>query len=236
MIASRSATGVSLRKLGHYQQGRWLFRHLCVDVPPGSFVAVVGPSGVGKSTLLSCLAGMRKPTEGEVVFARGQDECTPSAMRGRVGIIFQHLRLTENNTVLNNVLCGRLHQLSGWRTLFGFPRRMKKEAYPIIHDLGLTPYLYQAVASISGGEKQRVAIARALYQEPEIFLADEPVSQLDTYLTGRVLGLLKLQASEAGRTVFCVLHDVSLVNRFADYALSLNRDQPEKWNLRSVRS
>ena len=83
--------------------------------------------------------------------------------------------------------------------------------------------------------KLRPALLRALFQEPDILLADEPVSQLDGYLAGRVLGLLRQQADERGCTVICVLHDPTLVERFADYSLSLNPQDPEGWRVRTVR-
>lgn len=226
---------VEIRKLGLFQNNRWLFRDLTLDFAPGSFVAVVGPSGVGKTSLLACLAGMRMPTEGSVHFCPAAgDSKPPRGYRDKIGVIFQQFLLTENETVLNNVLYGRLQRYCCFRTFFGFPRAEKERAHEIICDLGLTGYAHRYTARISGGEKQRVAVARALFQEPDVFLADEPVSQLDSYLTGRILGLLKLEAAQAKRTVFCVLHNADLVNRFADYALSLNSEDPADWNLRSV--
>lgn len=226
---------VEIRNLGLFQNNRWLFRNLTVDVEPGSFVAVVGPSGVGKTSLLACLAGMRNPTEGCVHFCAEDGKAeTPRCYRRKIGIIFQQFLLTENETVLNNVLYGRLQRYCCLRTFFGFPRAEKEHAHRLICDLGLTGYAHRYAARISGGEKQRVAVARALFQEPEVFLADEPVSQLDSYLTGRILGLLKLEVSQAKRTVFCVLHNAELVNRFADYALSLNSEKPGEWSLRAI--
>jgi phosphonate transport system ATP-binding protein len=222
--------------LGLQRSGKWLFRDMSWDVPRGKFVAVVGPSGVGKSSLLACLSGMLQPDEGSVTYCCSHG-CLhdPSNFQQRIGIIFQNLMLVKNHSVLTNVLCGRLGRYPWWQTLFGFGREDREEAIAILRDLGLGCYLRRWVAEVSGGEQQRTAIARALFQQPEIFLADEPVSNLDTYLTGRVLGLLKQEASLHGRTVFCVLHNADLVDRFADYALSIDPMRPEGWKIREIR-
>jgi ABC-type phosphate/phosphonate transport system ATPase subunit len=87
---------------------------------------------------------------------------------------------------------------------------------------------------VSGGEQQRAALARALFQEPEMFLADEPVSNLDQDLTDLVLEILRQQARRQSRTVVCVLHDSNLVERFADFVINLNPNQPERWAIRAL--
>ena len=110
----------------------------------------------------------------------------------------------------------------------------REEAYSILFDLGISEYVHRWVAEISGGEKQRVCTARAILQDPCIYFADEPVSQLDAYLTGRVLGLLKAETVEKAKTVFCVIHDASLIQRFADRVLSFNREHPDQWHLRDA--
>ncbi|CAN5708108.1 phosphonate ABC transporter ATP-binding protein [soil metagenome] len=226
---------LSIKNLGLKRNDRWLFRNLNWEVPRGSVIAVVGPSGVGKSSLLNCFAGLTTPTEGELTFSCNAG-CLHQAAdyQKRVGIIFQNLLLAENSSVLRNVLCGRLGRYPWWRTLFPFPQRDKEHAALLLADLGLGSYLHKRAAEISGGEQQRAAIARALFQEPELLLADEPVSNLDAYLCGRVLGILRQEAHQNKRTVFCVLHDPALLERFADYALSLDPMKPEKWRIRKI--
>ncbi len=225
----------TLRQLGLRRGGTWLFRGLDLVLPRGKFIAVVGPSGAGKSSLLACLSGMLPPTEGTITYAC-QNGCTHEVpdFQPRVGIVFQNYMLIENSTLLSNVLCGRLGRYSWWRTLFGFPSTEQREAYRLLDEVGLARYVHRRVAEVSGGEQQRTAVARALFQEPEIFLADEPVSNLDTALTERVLGILKRQAVEEQRTVVCVLHSPELVERYADLVLSIEPGDPATWSLRAV--
>jgi phosphonate transport system ATP-binding protein len=221
---------LELRDVGLWRNNGWLFRHVNLSVPRGSFVAVLGPSGVGKSSFLSCLAGMLSPTEGEITY-QCKSNClhNPGSFQKQIGIVFQNLMLTSNSSLLKNVLCGRLGRYSWWKTALAFPRGDKVEAYHVLYDLGLANLVHRVAGEVSGGEQQRTAIARALFQQPEIILADEPVSNLDSYLTGRVLGILKQHAHTQSRTVLCVLHNQELVSRFADYAFSLNPCDPERW-------
>lgn len=211
-------------------------RGLNLVVPRGAFVAVVGPSGVGKSSFLSAVAGLLDATEGEVI-VRCRQGCDhrPLEMQSCTGIVFQQNLLVPNATVLTNTLAGRLGRHSAWRTLFGFPQADRAAAYRILCDLGLAAHVHRWSCQTSGGEQQRTAIARALLQEPDLYLADEPVSALDAYLTGRVLGLLRQEAHEHRRTVLCVLHSAELVERFADLALSFDPGDPYNWKVREVR-
>jgi len=234
--ARTTAAHVTLHALGLRRGDRWIFRDLTFTAPRGALVAVVGPSGVGKSSLLATIGGLLPPDEGEVRF-HGPDDARiePRDFQPRIGLVFQNLLLVANSSVLDNVLCGRLGRFPWWRTLAGFPQRERQEAYRILADLGLGAHAHRWAGETPGGEQQRTALARALFQEPEVILADEPVSHLDTYLTGRVLGLLRQEASMRRRTVFCVLHNPDLVERFADLALSLDPLDPLGWRVRAVR-
>lgn len=231
-----TACHLELLNLGLRRGDRWLFRDLNLSIPRGKFLAIVGPSGVGKSSLLACLAGMLGATEGGIEY-RCRQNCShrPFDFQKKIGIIFQSFMLTPNSTVLANVLCGRLGRYPWWKTMLRFPRGDRREAALILGDLGLAPCLWRWVGEVSGGEQQRTAIARALFQQPEIFLADEPVSNLDVYFSGRVLGILRQEASVHRRTVLCVLHNPDLVERFADQVLSLDPNKPGGWRLREVR-
>ncbi|MFU8847287.1 MAG: ATP-binding cassette domain-containing protein [Opitutales bacterium] len=227
---------LSARNLGFKRGERWIFRHLDLDLRPGEFLALVGPSGVGKSTLLSCLCGFRAPAEGEVhIRLPGQASSHPQELRRYFGIIFQDLQLTAKADLLTNVLCGRLACYSWLRTLFGFPGAERLEAYRLLCELGVGQNPHKWASQMSGGEQQRVAIARALFQQPKLYFADEPVSSLDSYYAGRVLGLLRQETELPKKAAICVLHNAEHIQRFADLALSLNPNDPSGYKIRHIR-
>ena len=223
-LADAPAVQVEICGLGLRRGGKWLFRGLDLELPRGRFIAVTGPSGAGKSSFLGCLGGTLGPTEGQIRFAcaRGCRHAV-GEFQSRVGRVFQNLMLAENSTLLTNVLCGRLGRHAWWRTLFGFPEPDRRAAHALLADLGLGAYLHRRAADVSGGEQQRAAVARALLQEPEVLLADEPVSSLDGALAGTVLERLWQGTRERGCTVVCVLHDERWVDRFADCVLRFDR-------------
>jgi phosphonate transport system ATP-binding protein len=203
--------------------GRPVLEKLNLTVRRGSFVSIEGHSGVGKSSLLNCLAGLLKPSSGAITYhCRKGCAHTPSQFQERLGLVFQHLRLTPNATAEVNVLCGLLGTRPGWRTLFGFPSSDRSQANRLLAQLGLESLASKPVSQLSGGERQRVAVARALISEPECLLADEPVSNLDPATARGVLGLLKSECARNGCTVFCALHDRALAEEFADATLRLH--------------
>lgn len=193
--------------------GRRLFSGMTWELPPGKLLVVTGPSGAGKTSLLACLRGILRPQAGSVSI--------PDGPRAAVGVVFQHLRLTGNLSVLSNVLCGRLGHHRWWETLFGFPAAEREQAFDIIAELGLAGLVHRPVRSISGGERQRTAIARVLFQDPAVILADEPTSSLDPQLALRVMERFRTLCDKKERTVIAVLHDRAMVERFADLELRL---------------
>lgn len=191
----------------------------------GSLLAVTGPSGIGKSSLIECLQSRLEPTSGS--FSIGGTSAND------IGVIYQNLRLTGELSVLKNVLCGKLGDHAWWQTLAGFSDEDERAAFAIITELGLKDLVHKPVKHISGGEKQRTAIARVLLHDPAIILADEPTSNLDQALAEQVMQRLKDLTGRGNKIVIAVLHDRELVERFADLELHFS-GEGDGWELREV--
>ena len=171
---------------------------------PG-FIGIMGPSGSGKSTLLHLLAGLDRPTQGEIivdgqaVHAMSESELT-CYRRRRIGIIFQQFNLLGTMTALDNVM------LPG--VLDGRPGAwLRDRATTLLESLGLASRLKHRPDALSGGEQQRVAIARALLFEPRVLFADEPTGNLDSTSSRRIWEMLARMAEEHGLTILMVTHE-----------------------------
>jgi phosphonate transport system ATP-binding protein len=194
-------------------------------IEPGEFVAVLGPSGAGKTTLFRCLTGLTPPDAGSII-VRGRDIC---AVRGRelraarqdVALIFQQFNLVRRLTAVHNVLAGRLARLPAWRVLVRrFARPDRQRALACLDAVGLLDRAYARADQLSGGQQQRVAIARALAQEATVILADEPVASLDPESAASVLDTLRAVA-RTGVAVVASLHQVQFAAAYADRIIAL---------------
>ena len=176
-----------------------------LDVAPGEFVAVVGKSGSGKSTLLNMIAGIDRPTSGEVRVAGTRlnqlSESTLADWRGRnVGIVFQFFQLLPTLTIAENVVL----PMDLGAT---YPARERRpRALALLDRVGIADQADKVPANLSGGQQQRAAIARALANGPPIVLADEPTGNLDSQSAGLILELFASLAS-SGTTVLIVTHE-----------------------------
>jgi putative ABC transport system ATP-binding protein len=189
-----------------------------LSVAPGEVLAVMGPSGSGKSTLLNLVAGLDRPSQGQVTVAgRRIDNLNETALarfRARhVGIIFQFFNLLDDLTVEDNVLLPA--QLAG-----ASRRQARARAQELLARMGIERYRDAYPARMSGGQRQRVAIARALVNAPELLLADEPTGALDTATGQEIAGLLR-ELNHEGQTLVLVTHDQALARRFAARTVQL---------------
>src|SRR5919106_2623280 len=188
-----------------YQSGSRSFtalHNVSLSVGPGEFVAVVGKSGSGKTTLLNVLAGIDRPSKGEIVVAgtavHALSESQLAEWRGKaVGLVFQFFQLLPTLTVLENVMLA-----------MDFvdavpPGARRSRAMELLERVGIQDQADKLPATLSGGQQQRAAIARALANDPPVVLADEPTGNLDEATRGSILELFSKLNTE-GRTIIVV--------------------------------
>ena len=188
-----------------------VFENLDLEVDRGEMLAVVGPSGIGKSTLLHLLGGLDRPDSGEVLVedrrltTMSNDELARFRNRN-VGFVFQFHHLLPEFTAIENVA------MPGW--IGRFPKEEALDrASSLLTELGLEARSAHFPNQLSGGEQQRVAIARALLTEPLLFLADEPTGNLDLETSERVFDLMRECHDRRGLTSVIVTHNTELAAR-----------------------
>ena len=185
-----------------------VLKSITLDVPSGSFVAILGPSGSGKSTLLGLLAGLDRPTTGRVwldgveLGALSEDE--RAKLRGvKVGFVFQSFHLIPTLTARENIQVPL--ELRGLEA--------QARADELLERVGLGDRGHHYPTQLSGGEQQRVALARAFSHKPRVLFADEPTGNLDAVTGARVIELMSELNREVGTTLVLVTHDQTLAAR-----------------------
>ncbi|MGD9785054.1 MAG: ABC transporter ATP-binding protein [Hyphomicrobiaceae bacterium] len=189
-----------------------LVRDIDLDVEAGEFIAITGPSGSGKSSLLYLLGLLDAPSEGAVLVegrdVNRLDEAARANLRlSLIGFVFQfHFLLPEFSALANVMLPMRaLAKLDG--------RAMERRARDLLASLGLEQHAEKLPGQLSGGQRQRVAIARALANEPRVILADEPTGNLDSKSSEQVLAIFRRLVGETGSAIVMVTHDLELARR-----------------------
>jgi cell division transport system ATP-binding protein len=190
-----------------------------VEIPPGEFVFLTGPSGAGKTTLLKLLFRAELPTRGSIIVDGRNVLGIPSskvpALRRRLGIIFQDFKLLKNKTIFENV--------SFVLKILGVPYMKRRSAtYEMLRKVGIAQKMRELPKHLSGGEQQRVAIARALINDPVLILADEPTGNLDPELSLEIMNILLSVHEEKGTTVMVATHDRSLIENFNKPVVALD--------------
>jgi putative ABC transport system ATP-binding protein len=195
-----------------------VFRDVGFTVARGEFVALMGESGVGKSTLLNCIAGLERPDRGHLQLA-GQDllamdeDARARLRRSQLGFVFQAFHVLPHLSVAENVSLPLL--------LLGRPDAARVQA--VLDAVGLGELSARMPAQLSGGQLQRVAIARAVVHAPALILADEPTGNLDPATAERVLSALVAQVRDSGAACLLVTHSQA-ATRHADRVLRLSAD------------
>jgi len=201
-------------------------KNINLNIKKGEIAALIGPSGSGKSTLINCIGRLVIPTSGRILINNKDilkaNKKEIREIRKKIGFIFQEFNLIERDTVFKNVLNGRLSYCSTLKSCFN---KFSENDYRIVEgslrDVGLLDLKDERVCNLSGGQKQRTAIARALSQEPEIILADEPVSNLDPKLVREILYLLQKNCREKGITLIISIHFAELVKEYFDRMMGI---------------
>lgn len=193
--------------------GNEILKNISIEIPDGKFVILLGQSGSGKTTLLNIIAGLLKPTKGEVIsngeslYKKNNDQLCEYRSQN-VGFIFQNYFLENCYTAEENVIVPLL--LNNKMNT----RECRARAEKVLSEVGLGDKLKCKPSELSGGECQRISIARALANDPEIIIADEPTGNLDSVNGKIVVEMLKSQTS-SGKTVLMVTHNEDYV-KYAD--------------------
>ncbi|SYW09525.1 amino acid ABC transporter ATP-binding protein [Oenococcus oeni] len=208
---------LKIENLTKSYENKVVFKKLNLEINDGEILSIVGPSGIGKTTLLKIIAGLCGADSGKMVIDGQKINVTEKNQNALIGVIFQDFNLFPQYTVLGNITLA--------------PRIVKNietdqansKAKKILDELGIGDkadlYPYQ----LSGGQKQRVAIARALAMEPKILAYDEPTSALDEFSTGQVVEVIK-ELKKRGVTQMVITHDMPFAKKISDRIFDFKKE------------
>ncbi|CEO33271.1 ABC transporter ATP-binding protein [Paraclostridium sordellii] len=187
-----------------------------IEIDPNKFTAIIGPSGSGKSTLLHCMAGLDKPSSGNIylddidIYTMGDDKLS-KLRRKEFGFIFQSYNLIPVVNVYDNIVLP-----------VAIDKKKEDRDYidDLINKLGISNQVNKFPNELSGGQQQRVAIARALSNKPSVIFADEPTGNLDSKTTDEVMDILKMCVKEFNQTLVMITHNEDIAN-MADRVITI---------------
>lgn len=209
-----------------YPNGFTALKNVNLNIEQGEFVAIIGLSGAGKSTILRCINRMHDIQQGTLT-VDGVDVESLSGkalrrFRRKVGMIFQSFNLVSRSTVIKNVLTADVPDMPFWRVLFGiFTKEQKMRALESLDKVGILDKAYTRCNQLSGGQQQRVALARTLNQNPSIILADEPVASLDPVTARQVMSDFVRINKEYKITILLNIHHVDLALNYCDRVIGV---------------
>lgn len=193
-------------------------RNINLNVQAGEFLGVIGKSGAGKSTLLNMINGVDELTDGEVIVnsngarisVHDLSEDEKALWRGKtMGVVYQSFQLLPMLTLIENITLA-MDLADNFK-----PRESRERAMELLRLVEIEEHADKLPSLISGGQQQRVAIARALANDPDILVADEPTGSLDSVTADHIFDVFSRLASERGKTIVMVTHDMGLKNRFS---------------------
>jgi phosphonate transport system ATP-binding protein len=219
--------GIRAKKVTLGYDRKVVLENIHLNVSKGEFISIIGPSGVGKSTLLMAINGGVKIFDGDLVVLdqnlRTVRNSALKNLRSRIGVIFQGFHLVKRLSVLDNIASGMLQKISTYHAAVKYYRHVQYEKiYECMCTVGIEDEALQRCDRLSGGQMQRVAIARALAQEPEIILADEPVSSLDPVSATMVMDTLQRINRQYGITIIANLHQLDYAKRYCSRVIGIN--------------
>lgn len=186
---------------------------------PGQFWGLLGPNGIGKTTLLKCLAGLEPPAAGQVLLeSRAIHELPRKLLARHVGMLQQHTAYVFDSSVLQTALTGRHPHLAYWER--EGPEDLAKAA-AALEAVDLGGFAERSVTGLSGGEARRLAFASLLVQEPDIMLLDEPSNHLDLRHQVQIMGMIRARIIDEGRAAIAALHDINLAARYCSHIIML---------------
>ncbi|MGL1930727.1 MAG: phosphonate ABC transporter ATP-binding protein [Desulfotalea sp.] len=215
-----------------YPNGTQAVSDINLTIHSSDFISIIGPSGAGKSSLLRIMNRLVRPTSGSINLY-GEDITNVSGkkirkVRNKVGMIFQQFHLVRRLTVLDNVLIGRL-KFATTTTQKGkslcrvFSQDNRDFAFECLKQVGIEQLAFQRADTLSGGQQQRVAIARTLAQEPDVFLADEPIASLDPHSAEVVMNLLEEIHEVRNIPVLVNLHHIDFAKRYGKRIIGMRK-------------
>ena len=210
-----------------YPNGFTALKNINLQIEQGEFVAIIGLSGAGKSTILRCINRMHDISKGELTV----DGVTVDSLRGKelrryrrkVGMIFQSFNLVSRSTAIKNVLTADVPDMPFFRVLLGiFTKKQKMRALESLDKVGILDKAYTRCDQLSGGQQQRVALARTLNQNPKIILADEPVASLDPITAKQVMQDFVRINKEYKISILLNIHHVDLALKYCDRVIGIH--------------
>ena len=195
---------------------------LDLEIHPGEFWALLGPNGIGKTTLLKCLAGLDEPSSGRVLLDTAELSALPRKLLARrIGMLQQHTVYVFDSSVLQTALTGRHPHLGYWDREGAEDLGLAEKALVAV-DLG--GFSGRSVTGLSGGEARRLAFAALLVQAPDLMLLDEPTNHLDLRHQLKIMRMVRELTESGGHSAFCALHDINLAARYCSHVLMLFGD------------
>ena len=202
--------------------GKKICNHLDLNIEGGQIWGILGRNGVGKTTLLHTLAGLREANSGTILI-NGTDiqQLSRKHIAQRLGLLLQHTEDPFPSTVMQTVLSGRHPHIANWQWESEQDSNIALQALQMV---GMQSMAHRPVNQLSGGERQRVAIAALLTQQPDIFLLDEPNTHLDLNYQISLLNQITQQVKQQQGAIMMSLHDINLASHFCNHILLINED------------